>query len=170
MDIQDWAAIVEITGGALVLITLIFLVVQLRQNTDAVKSNIRLELAHLLRDVHLRLAQDPELGRVVDQAMRDPSKLTHDERMKWFWWLQSIMHGLEGYYFEAQARSFSRDWHATLESTIGGMVAHEPIRAWWESDQNRFTQSFTDFVNQFKDRPPEAYWNWLDSGTYESQN
>jgi hypothetical protein len=170
MNLQDMAAVIEIVGGVLVLITLIFLVIQLRQNTNAIKSDIRLQLAHLLRDVHLRLAQDPGLGRVVDQAMRDPTELTHEDRMKWFWWNQSIMHGLEGYYNEARERSFPKDWQAMLEATIGGMVAHESIRIWWQSDENRFTRSFSEYVNGFLEQPPADHWNWLDPAVYEKKN
>jgi hypothetical protein len=72
MTIQDWGAIGELVGGAAVVVTLIYLALQVRQNTQAMDENRRLALAQTyqmradaLQDMLVRAADSRHIGPII---------------------------------------------------------------------------------------------------------
>jgi hypothetical protein len=72
MTIQDWGAIGELVGGAAVVVTLIYLALQVRQNTQAMDENRRLALAQTyqmradaLQDMLVRAADSRHIGQII---------------------------------------------------------------------------------------------------------
>ena len=75
MTLEQYANLFEIVGGAIVVVTLIFLVIQLRQNTRALKSTIILcNQGHTLT-VYQTLMED-SMMEVILKGMPRPSDLT----------------------------------------------------------------------------------------------
>lgn len=72
MTIQDLGAIGELVGGAAVVVTLIYLALQVRQNTQAMDENRRLALAQTyqmradaLQDMLVRAADSRHIGPII---------------------------------------------------------------------------------------------------------
>jgi len=95
MTLEQYANLFEIIGGAIVIITLIFLVIQLRQNTVAVKSATVLGSHNTTLTVYGMLMEDSMI-EVLVKGMPRPSDLTAVEKAKFnaFWTatLQNYQH------------------------------------------------------------------------------
>jgi hypothetical protein len=62
--LQRWALISEIVGGAAVLLTLILLLLEVRQNTQAIRTATYDDLVADLADFNMNIATDDELGQM----------------------------------------------------------------------------------------------------------
>ena len=89
MTLQDLGNIGEFVGAIGVVASLIYLALQIRQNsyqinqnTNSVLGSVELENARLASDWLVTIAQNPQLGRVWSLGLSDPTKLTEDEAVQ----------------------------------------------------------------------------------------
>ena len=79
MTIQEWGAIGELIGGIAVILSLIYVGTQVRQNTNASKLASYRELNDKLINFDLVLATNSELHRITLLAENSRSELTEEE-------------------------------------------------------------------------------------------
>ncbi len=80
MTLQDFANLGEAIGGIAVLITLIFLTFQIRQNTKTVLTSTRQAIHDASRSDNELILVHPHLERIYRIGRRDPTALTNEER------------------------------------------------------------------------------------------
>ena len=79
MDWEVIAAISESVGAVAVLITLIYLAVQIRQNTAAVATATYESAMTGFNDINVIVASHPKLASVLDRGCQSPESLDADE-------------------------------------------------------------------------------------------
>ena len=70
--LSDWASIAEIISGVAVVVTLIFLLVELRENTAAIQGTNQQSIAERVEARMMALATNPQLSRLMVLARDDP--------------------------------------------------------------------------------------------------
>ncbi len=74
MSIQDWGAVGEIVGGIAVVISLVYLALQLRVNTKTLKANAAWDSEVAYSNANLDIARDPHFALLFNRASRADSK------------------------------------------------------------------------------------------------
>ena len=85
--LQDFALIAEIVAGIAIVVTLAFLVVEMRSNTDAIRAQTYDGLMEQLNDWRAITATDDELADYVRKSRSEGwSSLTEmEQRQVWYW-------------------------------------------------------------------------------------
>ena len=101
MDHQTFAQLLgsygEFVGALAVVLTLIYLTIQLRQNTSAMQSSAELEAARHWSEQNIRAALDENITRIMDVGHRgDVATLNDDERRRYIWFLASHFYMVDG--------------------------------------------------------------------------
>lgn len=139
-SLSDWAAIAEITGTGAILVSLIFVVVSIRQNTAELRLQNENFLFQLQDSARADFVSSPWL---VDISVKvdNGEELTPSERMRYFghtvryvnvW--EMIFYWNESGHIEAQSW---RDWDDYYSSDIEGWLPEElwaELRATYPSD------------------------------------
>jgi len=68
MKLEKWALIAEIVGAVAIVVTLIFLIVEVRGNTEAIRAANRQSLATRAQEMALTLATEPDLRRAIAET------------------------------------------------------------------------------------------------------
>jgi len=92
-------AIGEVVGALAVVITLIFLSFQLRQNTKSVRKAYRSQMAETVSNC-ISVMQDPAFARIMVLAMNDASSLTPEDRLIFGSFIFRITRVWEDAYFQ----------------------------------------------------------------------
>ncbi len=106
MTIFELGALGELAGAIGVLLTLIFLTIQIRQNTRQLEHNsdqeharAELESARLAADWHRTVVESPELVRLWGEHMANgASALKGEERARLIWLIAQYFYVIEGFY------------------------------------------------------------------------
>ena len=85
-----------LTANFGVLIGLIFLVLEINQNTEVARSAVDLELATMSTEFHMRVAENPGLARAYYIILHDPESLTEDEKIQLYFLIPSVFLLMEG--------------------------------------------------------------------------
>ena len=100
MKLERLALIAEIVSGIAIVITLIVLVVEVRDNTSAVRAETRQSLAERVERITMTVATDDELADLVTAAASGDFELVDDLRVRAF--VTAILRNTEEAFLQVQ--------------------------------------------------------------------
>ena len=148
MDIQSWAHRAEITASFAVVVTLVFLLLEVRNNTMAIERQANLERS---AGINASFLTSPDLARilakvkVVDglesltQAYSERYDLSAEESIVWSRHLGIIWSGIEADYLY----SGSSD---TLDRYIDDLLSFPDEQIHWEHSKVLYDEDFRSYV------------------------
>lgn len=130
MDWVVWSAVAQIVGSAAIVITLIYLAMQIRQNTDAMQAAAREAIAE--RDVEwlYSLVDNPELGPLF----RKEEPLTEVEASRMNASLVAFMRIRETNFRQYKSGILDKEtWANYRSSIVRGPLSQPLARVWWDN-------------------------------------
>ena len=146
MTIQDWGAVGEIVGGIAVLVTLIYLAIQLRQSNLATHRNTYASAADTMSAFWLDMARNPELFQRFQTSLRAPDRLSREELDQGFLVLDAYMALMESYYLHN--RTYGEDIsQARWERSLTRLLNLPGGQRYWRSRRAAFHEEFADYIS-----------------------
>jgi len=102
MSISDLGSLGEFIASITVLVTLIYVAVQIRQNTNATRAVSHHAITDSLNQINLSLAKDEVLAQLWLSGFNDRSSLSALHREQFDALLRSYMHACDTMYYQAQ--------------------------------------------------------------------
>jgi len=125
MNWEAISAVGEIVSAAAVVITLIYLAVQVRQGTKATQA-VSIQTASAQdQDFLLTVGADPLTARMWTKYLTDPDSLSDDEKMQGALLLGAVMRRLENIYLQKCLGSISEEGWQSRQSLFLG-IAQSP--------------------------------------------
>jgi hypothetical protein len=151
------AATAEVVGALAVLITLVYLAIQTRDNVKVMRSRAVWDAQLSFVEVNEMLGDGGVIAEVMYKAISDPDALTEKE-------LYQVHRFLRGWFQRMEAQ-FALYKAGILDSEVWdlrlgyarGMLDKSPFRDWWEMDKNN-SMFTTDFI-----RSIESYGQTVDA-------
>ena len=107
MTIEETAAIAEIINAVAVMLTLLGLIVTIRQNTKSQKAMAVDSLAAAIAAINVRATQSSALGSALSSAVNDWASATRDERIMARYFLFSFFKLHESAWYQRKAGSLA---------------------------------------------------------------
>ncbi len=111
MTIQDLGAVGEFIGGVAVLVTLIYLAVQIKQNTNVHASLIRQNFYDATQQMMLHAVESTEFMELFNRAWSTNDSLSSSEQMQIWRHMQAIFMGYQGFFEQYKSGALpEKDW------------------------------------------------------------
>jgi hypothetical protein len=146
MNIMELGAIGELVGGVAVIASLIFVGVQVRKNTSAIRANSAQGFADSINGAILKLAGGGEPARVWRIASEDPAALTDDERVCADFICLAAFQSYDSGLLQAKLGSLDEDTRDMIHSRIRGWFEFDYYREWWVRNPWKFSEPLMRFV------------------------
>ena len=157
MDLQTLANLGEVVGAAVVVLSLIYLAVQVRQNTQAQRTENYSRAQDRLAAIQSMLGKDSEISLIVSKGALDTSKLTPQERMRFTWSMYEVFGAFEFMFHASRTGAIPEEVWNRWSSAVAWWLTFPGIQAWWQARPIPFTESFTGFMESLlKDNPTDA--------------
>ncbi len=147
MDITTLAAWGEFLGGIAVVVSLVYLAGQIRQNSKLLRASTASSTTATNADFSSLVVQDSEVARIFREGMADRSSLTEDD-MQRFDSLLAMMFG-----------AYNQEYQFVADGVIGRLIWENRIRSmrllfrrpgyrqWWTEWGDLYSDEFGDFVD-----------------------
>jgi hypothetical protein len=147
MTLDQYANLFEILGGALVVVTLIFLTIQLRQNTIALKSTTIRANQETTLTIYQMLIEDSMMA-VILKGMPRPSDLTPLEKGKFHAFWTVALENYQQMYLQMRAGTFDQSLFDGWCQVLRNNFLSPGFQLHW--NQRKFIHSleFQDFVEK----------------------
>jgi hypothetical protein len=147
MSIQDLAAFAEILAAIGVLISLIFVGLQVRQNTQAQRVLAVESLAAAITAINLPGMESPALGAALAKTTRDWHGASRDERIIAHFFLFSLFKLLETAWYQQRANTLDQTQWAGWETLLLAYYHFPGVqKAWWPQRGNSYSPEFRAYL------------------------
>jgi hypothetical protein len=155
MSIQEWAALAEIIGAVAVVASLIYLAVQVRQNTHELSMSLKsTELAAFERNVEsgIRIRElfilNPEILDLYARGSESYVDLDEGDKQRFDLVLRNVFSALQGAYVRQLTFGNDPTHFAGSERTLDRLVRGRGIRDWLSHNSPDWRPEFTALVQQ----------------------
>ncbi|HSM35091.1 MAG TPA: hypothetical protein VK837_01730 [Longimicrobiales bacterium] len=152
-DLDTLAKLGEFVGGSFVVVTLIYLAYQVRQNTQSLRSENYARVLERMSTLQSRLAADPDVNRVIAVGADDPAKLSPSDRMRLGWALYELFGAAEFMHHMNRNRALPAEVWERWDASLAWWLSHVGIRRWWEAKPAPMSTSFEAHVEDVLARP-----------------
>ena len=152
MSIAELGSLGEFFASIAVLITLVFLVIQMRQNTRTMRrTNVRLSMEHNTRALSELI--DESVAEIFLRGQKSLDSLSEVERYRFdlafTMWLQSVDQAFADY----REGMFAADQLVPYQNSLAAFLTTPGGEAWWKERQVWFSPAFRDDVARICAQP-----------------
>ena len=146
MNWEAIGAIGQIVGASGVVVSLLYLAVQIRADAKAKRASAVHGQVEAFRGFLHTLATDGELSSIYLRGIRDFSSLRDSELVRFTCTLGYLFRVFEEAYFLWKEGNLDPHvWHG-FESPVKEMLAYSGVRDWWSTRCHWYNQPFREFV------------------------
>jgi len=148
VSIQELGAIGEFVGSIGVIVTLVYLAIQIRANTRATKASAGFDATHSWADLNETLSgRSDEYLEPFVALQKDPdlSKLNNVQYLRYTLFMRALFQKLEGQYYLYKYDLLDAELWNQRVSMGKGIIESEGMKEWWESEKAVRTFS-PDFI------------------------
>ncbi len=155
MSWQDLGSIGELVSAVAVVVSLIYLAYQIRQNTGQIDQNTKAVRASAIdssighaMDTRQAIFESADVARILRSGHLDPNALTEDDLTRYRLMLHNIMWTFWNIYSQAKyAELGSEIWDAQIPAILRILVT--PGARWfWDNYSQEFEVSYRNEVNR----------------------
>ena len=165
MNLETLGNLGEFISGIVVIISLVYLAMQVRQNTRSIRTENYARALERVSALQSRLSQDGEFCALFSQALTGPSNVSPNERIQFTWCLYELFGGQEFLFHQSQAGTVPEEVWERWSDTMTWWLSFPGVRAWWDGKPTPFSASFTSYIDTLIERAsadPTANQRWRD--------
>jgi hypothetical protein len=150
--LEQWSYLSQIIGAIAVVASLIFVGVQLRQNTKAVRTATSQTHSAMYHAINTSVIEDSDFARIWRTGLLNPDALNPDERVRFIAFLSSIFR-----FYESSRVQFLRGqldaehWH-TIERQASDYMTMPGVQSWWAYRRTWHSAPFQDWIEAMPKR------------------
>jgi hypothetical protein len=147
MVLESLGNLGDFLGGIGVVITLVYLATQIRQNTAVVRANGAASHSEGLNNITLLLARDAEARAVYFEGLRDYDGLAEDGKLQFDLLVQYFCQSLQRSLHLHREHAISEEaWGETL-AAASYLALRPGFRRWWEIWAPSYPPEFKKFID-----------------------
>jgi len=147
MDLNNLASMAEIINAVAVTLTLLFLIVSIRQNTRSQKALAVDSLAAAIAAINVPAMSSPALGTAVSRAVNDWASASRDERIMAHYFLFSYFKLCENAWYQQRAGILEVGQWQGWETGTRKFYHSQGVReVWWPARRHSYSAEFQAFL------------------------
>ncbi len=156
MSIMELGAIGEFVGAIAVVVTLIYLAFQMRQNTNALKLNAAASVTEELQEMFSLLASNQELAEIVVTAARE-STLQGDQRVRFNTFMHNLVRLHENAFLQWRADVIEpAHWEGIVRMMID-VTSMAAFQTYWQERKHWVSDDFREYMeSEVVSAPPKT--------------
>lgn len=142
---MNWEAVGaagEIIGALAVFITLVYLAIQIRQNTKAVQAAAIDSANTHVSNIRMHIFSDPDVTSLYRRGNEDPEGLSEEEAIRYRLLIHNILLALSNIITQANVTGLSESTSKTQLPVLVRVVSTPGGRWFWKGYREEFEESF----------------------------
>jgi hypothetical protein len=156
MTTANISDIAQALAAVATILSLIFVGVQIRQNTRATRAAAHHNVSDSLNQLNLMFAGDGEVTNICLTGMQDRKALSPEEKWRFDSMMRAYMHVCETMFVQTELGSGDDSIRLAEEEGIRAMMASPGSREWWDENPYGFCAEFRSYVEGLAPPKPPA--------------
>jgi hypothetical protein len=144
---ERWRVAVESIGLVAIVLSIVFLAFEVRQNTQAMRAAAIQDTTDVARQQLLTLVGDREAHRIEMLGHENPDQLTPEERRRYFYMIRSFWLGMQGLYRQWRLGVLPEEEWQVMSVVICDELKYPGVQiSWSEQGLGRLIPEFIELV------------------------
>jgi hypothetical protein len=152
VTIQELGSLGELIAAIATVATLIYLALQIRQNTRSTQAASFHAIYDSMNHVNMSVIQNSELTRLWLAGAADRGSLSPEELHKFDFTLLSYFHVFETMHYQASLGAGTQDLVLAEERSLRNVLTMPGAREWWAANPYAFRPEFRSYVEALLDQ------------------
>jgi len=158
MTLDQFANIGEFIGGIAVIISLVYLALQIRTNTEAQKSSTYQAIVSDFGALNNTMASTPELSHLFVQAMEDYHQLSSDQKARISQLFFQCFRFFENMFYQYKKGYLDEEVWIGWKRLMLTYYSRPGFQTWWAHRRDVYSEPFAIFLETEKlDRKVASY-------------
>jgi hypothetical protein len=146
LSIQDWGAVGEMAGAIAVIITLVYLAIQIRQNSKQLKQQSFQTWVAASMDLNMATL-DPGRAELFTRGFTDSADLSEDSWIAFAYWNIGFMQIAQAIDYMYRSGSLDHSLWASEIDRARLVLGLPGVRQWWDAGgRTQFTSDFVELM------------------------
>ncbi len=146
--LSDIAKVAEIISAIAIVLSLVFVGVQLNDNTRATRSAIASKTVSTLEAWYVGIGTSPQTSALFYNAMANPEDQTPQEWYRFVMMVHGLMINYQNSYYLVQQGTLDEATHKTMTDTLHSVKDQPGFQLYWQQRGSIFFKDFQDYVNE----------------------
>ena len=147
MNWEAVSAIGQIVGAAAVVVSVIYLALQVRSNARQTRLASMRAMSEAFNQWLYGLAGNPQIGELYYRGMRDFASIEGPDLPRFSALMDSLFRIYEDMYYQHVERHLDPHVWRGFEAIMRDIIAYPGAQAWWQSRRHWFSGLFAEFIN-----------------------
>jgi hypothetical protein len=156
VTLNELGSLGEFISGLGVLITLVYLALQIRHNTRAVRSSMHQDMVESTLRIAESLSDNESVSRIVLKADEDYDNLTREEFLRFEAYAERVLGNFESVFYSYRNSMIEEDLWESWESSCLADISRGAMRRYWQEERPLHLRDFMDFIDNFYRTHPES--------------
>lgn len=148
MSLEDLGNLGDFIGGVAVVITLIYLSIQIRRNVNSIQAANIQSASHGIAEVMELIVSDTELLKLYSAGARDFESLSNEDRLRFASLLGVILHRFENLVAQTNRGFLPAESWEGAKNRLRGTFALPGTQDWWNRGKHVFNRELQDWVEE----------------------
>lgn len=158
MTIEELGSLGELIGSFAVLISLIYLGIQVRRSTDTARTSTYQSVVSDFSALNRAIADSPDLSLLYVQAMEDFGSLDPGEKARMSQVFYMTFRNFENMFYQHQKGYLDEDVWIGWKRLMLNYHARPGFQSWWAVRSDTYNPQFVEFLRNEKiDKPIASY-------------
>lgn len=159
VTLEQFASIGEIIGGIGVVVSLVYLAIQIRSNTEAERTSTYQSIVSDFGALNNSMASSPELSYMFAQGMEDYHQLKPDEQARVSQMFFQCFHYFENMFYQYRKGYLDEEVWAGWRRLMLTYHSRPGFQTWWKYRRDVYSEPFAHFLETEKpDRKIPTYY------------
>ncbi len=152
MPLDQLANIAEISAAVLLIVSLIYVAVQIKQNTAATQAATGQAFVNTMNGYVGLINSSPTLADILHRGANGLSNLKNGEVIQFGAFVDQSFANFETFYFQWKAGVLDARLWSIQSHAIADFMVQTGQQQWWETKRHWFDQEFQEYIKQVIDK------------------
>lgn len=147
MKLSEMALIAEVIGAFAVVISLIYVGIQVNDSASAVRAASANDANTTLQNFYLEVGSDRETSEIFYTALVSPVPLEPTEEFQFLMMLHAAFLAFQNSYFLAKEGTIDEDLHEAITAALVGVRETPGVKRYWRQRRSYLHPEFAQYVD-----------------------
>ena len=146
--LADSASIAEIIGAVAIVVSLVYVGIQVNDSTRAVRSATANETSAAMSAWYMSVGADEQASRIFFDGMTNPDSLSPHELTQYIYMSHGLFLEYQAAYYLSREGTLDNQLQESLVNTIAGVREMPGFNLYWRQRRDLFEADFRNYVDE----------------------
>lgn len=157
MSLDDLGNIGEFIGAAAVVVSLLYLGVQIRQNTRSLRAAAHQSITVHIAELNRTIVEHADVARIMERGLKDLSALSPEEQRRFHNYNSARFRHYDNLFYQYRAGMLEKSQWTGFHNLLAFHLMHPGIAAWWKDNTPYYSSEFVAHVHTLQDDIEKAW-------------